>query len=255
MRKNFILLMAGIVGLAIALYFISPLSRMDSENSEIQNIEVVEEIPAAPVEAPPVEAPAKPVPPPAPAPTITKQPPAVDSAVQKLFAQKLIELGTCLETQNNVPGIELEPTLQVLIDSVRGEWGEAVISTEDWMQVEMETPDGDKKRLRVEMDFDSDTQVQRKLKFMNVGQDGVTVPISIPEDQAIEPSESLIASLETGNKILSKEKFERIYFQNGEEIVAKQKNGFITELEVNKGPKSFKCIKLNEDTADCQCLQ
>jgi hypothetical protein len=171
------------------------------------------------------------------------------------YAQKLRDLGTCLETRNSVPGDELEPSLQVLIDSVRGEWGESVINTEDWMQVEMQTPEGERRRLRVEMDFDNETQVQRKLKFMSVAQDGQTATIPISEDQAIEPSESLIASLESGNKILVREKFERIYFQNGEEIVARQKDGFISELEVNKGPKTFKCLKLNEEESDCKCVQ
>lgn len=175
--------------------------------------------------------------------------------VMQAYAQKLRELGTCLDTRNSVPGEELEPSLQVLIDSVRGEWGESVINTEDWMQVELQTPEGDLRRIRVEMDFDNETQVQRKLKFMNVTKDGQTSPIPIPEDQAVEPSDSLIASLEAGNKILGREKFERIYFQNGEEIVARQKDGFIAELEVNKGPKTFKCLKLNEEGADCQCIQ
>ena len=254
MRKNFILLVVGVVGLAVLLYFVSPLSRTEAENSKPPVTEVVEETAPPPVEEtkPETTAPVAA----APVAVAASAAPTVAPAVMKLFAQKLRELGTCLDTQNNVPGDELEPNLQVLIDSVRGEWGESVINTEDWMQVEMETPEGEKRRLRVEMDFDSDTQVQRKLKFLAVGKDGQsTTPIPVPEDQAIEPSDSLIASLETGNKILTKEKFERIYFQNGEEIVAKQKDGFITELEVNKGPKSFKCIKTNEETADCQCLQ
>lgn len=254
MRKNFILLVVAVVGLAIILYFVSPLSRSDAENSEKQAVEVLEDIPAetentsneAQVATPPEVA--KPT-------TQNTTPQIVDVAVMKIFSEKLRDLGTCLETQNNVPGDELEPNLQTLVDSVRGEWGESVINTEDWMQVEMETPEGEKRRLRVEMDFDTDTQVQRKLKYMTVGLDGQTVPIPVSEDQAIEPSESLIASLETGNKILSKESFERIYFQNGEEIVARQKDGFLTEIEVNKGPKSFKCSKVNELTANCQCIQ
>lgn len=255
MRKNFILLVLGVIGLAVLLYFVSPLSRSEDETPALPAPEIVEEVPPEPpVKTPkPPKAPPKPVP--APAPAEAEEPPKVSLAVMKIFSQKLRDLGTCLETQNNVPGDELEPNLQTVVDSVRGEWGESVISTEDWMQVEMETPEGEKRRLRVEMDFDSDTQVQRKLRFMTVAQDGQTVPIPIAEDQAIEPSDSLIASLETGNKIITEEKFERIYFQNGEEIVAKQKDGFLTELEVNKGPRSFKCAKVNEETADCQCLQ
>lgn len=252
MRKNFILLVVGVVGLAIILYFVSPLSRSDANHSEDQ---VTEEIPPESLQ-PVAQAPAEtetagnqPV-----TQTNTNQLAGLNPAVMKIFSQKLRDLGSCLETQNNVPGDELEPNLQTLIDSVRGEWGESVINTEDWMQVEMETPEGERRRMRVEMDFDTDTQVQRKLKLMTVSADGQTTPIPVSDDQAIEPSESLIASLEAGNKILSKEKFERIYFQNGEEIVAKQKDGFLTEIEVNKGPKSFKCTKLTEESTDCQCL-
>lgn len=174
--------------------------------------------------------------------------------IQKLFAQNLQAMGTCLETQNSVPGEELEPSLRTLVDSVRGEWGESVITTEDWMQIEMETPEGEKRRIRVEMDFDSETQVQRKLKYTAIDQAGQARPIEIAEDQAVEPSESLIASLESGNKILTREKFERVYFQNGEEIVARQANGFLTEIEINRGNKSFKCTSMNQETSSCQCL-
>lgn len=250
MRKNFILLVVGVVGLAIILYFVSPLSRSDADQSENQNTEVIEEAPQEPLAVAPVE---ETVQTPPVSVANTNQPVGLNPTVMKIFSQKLRDLGACLETQNNVPGDELEPNLQTLIDSVRGEWGESVINTEDWMQVEMETPEGERRRMRVEMDFDTDTQVQRKLKLMTVAADGQTTPIPVSEDQAIEPSESLIASLEAGNKILSKEKFERVYFQNGEEIVAKQKDGFLTEIEVNKGPKSFKCTKLTEESTDCQC--
>ena len=173
----------------------------------------------------------------------------------KNFAQQLRLLGTCLDTPNNVPGDELEPSLRTLIDSIRGEWGEAVISTEDWMQVEMQTPDGEKRRMRVEMDFDNESVVQRKLKLMAVDASGATTPISVPEEQAVEPSETTIASIESGNQILNREKYERHYFQNGEEIVARQANGMIVDMEVNRGARSFKCTKMNEEAGTCQCLQ
>ncbi len=252
MRKNFILLVVGVIGLAIVLYFVSPLSRSDANHTEEQTTEDVPQESLEPVAPAPAETEATVAPP------VTQTNPnqlvGLNPTVMKVFSQKLRDLGSCLETQNNVPGDELEPSLQTLIDSVRGEWGESVINTEDWMQVEMETPEGERRRMRVEMDFDTDTQVQRKLKLMTVTADGQTTPIPVSEDQAIEPSESLIASLEAGNKILSKEKFERVYFQNGEEIVAKQRDGFLTEIEVNKGPKSFKCTKLTEESTDCQCL-
>ncbi len=252
MRNNFILLVVGVVGLAILLYFVSPVSRDEEPKPEPVAVEVIEEVTPVEEVSPPTS---ENQPPPVKPTTDANPPPATNAEVMKIFAEKLRDLGTCLETQNNVPGDELEPNLQTVVDSVRGEWGESVINTEDWMQVEMETPEGEKRRLRVEMDFDSDTQVQRKLRFMVVGKDGQTSPIPVPEDQAVEPSDSLIASLEAGNKVVVREKFERIYFQNGEEIVAKQKDGQITELEINKGAKSFKCGRMNEPTAECQCLQ
>jgi hypothetical protein len=254
MRSNFILLVIGVIGLAILLYFVSPLSRTEAPPKEVSAEDTVDETPTAPViedskTKTPAVKPAVPV-------AKSDEPKPIDPAIMKIFSQKLRDLGTCLETQNSVPGDELEPSLQTVVDSVRGEWGESVINTEDWMQVEMETPEGEKRRIRVETDFDSETQVQRKLKYMSIAKDGTTTtPIPVPEDQAVEPSESLIASLETGNKILQKENFERIYFQNGEEIVAKQRDGMLTELEVNKGPKGFKCTNLTEESASCQCVQ
>lgn len=252
MKKSSLIIFGLVLILGVGLYFLSPLSRSNNTESEIIETEVETE-PLEPVPSETSNSEAK----------SQTQPIKVSSeetsaapasSVQKQFAQNLRALGQCLETQNSVPGDELEPTLRTVVDSVRGEWGESVISTEDWLQIDMETPDGEKRRIRVEMDFDNETQVQRKLKFVTLDPNGETRPIAVPEEQAVEPSESLIASLEAGNKILNKEKFERIYFQNGEEIVARQANGFLVELEVNKGNKSFKCNALNQEKSTCQCL-
>jgi len=252
MKRNFVLLLAGIIGLAIVLYIVSPLSDSKGSSESEGGVAAVE----APTE-PPTEpsAGAEKVPAAAETPAPPPQPAGPPPEVLRAFSQNLRALGTCLETPNTVPGDELEPNLQAVVDSVRGEWGESVIATEDWMQVEMQTPEGERRRLRVEMDFDSESQVQRKLKFMAVDPQGATSPIPVPEEQAVEPSESLIASLESGNKILGREKFERIYFQNGEEIVARQADGLIVDLEVNRGPKTFKCSKMNELSSQCQCIQ
>lgn len=234
----------------MGLYFLSPISHSDEAPVELESPTQEESDPAlAPTEIKTETAPA--------APQVQATAPTEvgpSTATQKMFAQNLRALGQCLETQNSIPGDELEPTLRTLVDSIRGEWGESVISTEDWMQVEMETPEGEKRRIRVEMDFDNETQVQRKLKFVTLEPNGETRPIAVPEEQAVEPSDSLIASLESGNKVLNREKFERVYFQNGEEIVARQANGFITELEVNRGNKSFKCSGVNQESPTCQCL-
>jgi hypothetical protein len=249
-NKSSISIFALVFFLGLGLYFLSPFSRSGETSTE--NNELESEVSQTPVEEVknnsegteiPSEATAK-----------IEAPTAPTANIQKIFANTLRSLGQCLETQNSVPGDELEPSLRTLVDSVRGEWGESVISTEDWMQVDLETQEGEKRRIRVEMDFDNETQIQRKLKYVVVDANGETRPISVPEEQAVEPSDSLIASLEVGNKIITREKFERVYFQNGEEIVARQQNGFISELEVNKGTKSFKCKGVNSETSACQCL-
>ncbi len=249
MKKSSFVIFGLILLLGIGLYWLSPISH-DGTDPSLQQTAAVESEPII-EEKPLVELN------PEADKTISNESeselgPSVE--IQKVFAQNLQAMGTCLETQNSVPGDELEPSLRTLIDSVRGEWGESVITTEDWMQIEMETPEGEKRQIRVEMDFDSETQVQRKLKYTAIDQAGQTRPIEVAEDQAVEPSESLIASLESGNKILMREKFERVYFQNGEEIVARQANGFLTDIEINRGNKSFKCSQVSQQSSTCQCL-
>lgn len=251
MKKNFVLLLGGVLGIGLLLYLLSPVSHEEKAPVE-DEVEVVAES-AEPVEAPKAAAPTpEPVPE---APPPPPQPQGPSPEVMKNFAQNLRALGTCLDTPSYVPGDEIDPSLQTLIDSIRGEWGEAVISTEDWSQIEMQTPEGEKRRLRVEMDFDNESVVQRKLKLMAVDASGATTPIPVPEEQAIEPSETTIASMESGNTILNREKYERHYFQNGEEIVARQLNGMIVDMEVNRGARSFKCAKMNEPGGTCQCIQ
>lgn len=237
-----------VVGLT--LYWLSPVSS-EQETNEFTEVSVEEEFPL------PSEKPnAFPVIEEAPELIVAPQDSNLPSLeIQKKFAENLKSLGECLETQNSVPGQELEPTLQTVIDSIRGEWGESVITTEDWMQIELQHTDGDKRRIRVEMDFDNEIQVQRKLKYTSIDNSGITKPISIPDEQATEPSEALIASLEAGQQVLTREKFERVYFQNGEEIVAHQVNNYLLSLEVNRGSKSFKCTQMNVESISCQCIQ
>ncbi len=250
MKQSSLFIFSLIFILGLGLYFLSPLSRTDE--TSVSDSEMEDEVPPETSETSPLEQEGATLPADNPPKVDSQAPPAAN--VQKIFANTLRSLGQCLDTQNSVPGEELEPSLRTLVDSIRGEWGESVISTEDWMQVDLETPEGEKRRIRVEMDFDNETQIQRKLKYVTVESNGETRPISVPEDQAVEPSDSLIASLEAGNNILTREKFERVYFQNGEEIVARQTNGFISELEVNKGTKSFKCKSVNTEASACQCL-
>lgn len=238
--------------MGLALYWLSPVSDIDDKShNQTADASVEDQFPLP--EAEKSEVASESIEPLEAEPTRDPALPSVE--IQKKFSESLKNLGECLETQNNVPGTELEPTLQTTIDSIRGEWGEAVITTEDWMQVEMLHADGDKRRIRVEMDFDNEIQVQRKLKYSSIDATGATKPISIPDEQAVEPSEALIASLEAGNQVLTREKFERVYFQNGEEIVAHQVNGYLTSLEVNRGSKSFKCSQMNVESFSCQCVQ
>ena len=135
MRKNFVLLIVGVIGLAVLLYFVSPLSHTEEKSSRV--IEAEDDVDPAPVEEPKPEVAQMTEKPSAPAAAqaTNTQPKGPSPAVQKIFSQKLRELGSCLETQNSVPGDELEPSLTTVIDSVRGDWGASSINPQYWLLV------------------------------------------------------------------------------------------------------------------------
>lgn len=191
----------------------------------------------------------------------TAQPPAetssqaeVDPAmVQAQFVEALKSLGTCLDVKNVVDSDQKEPTLDNLVASVRNEIGDPVIRSEDWSNTLLVLPNGEQRRIRLEMEYDADDHVVKRLKYYKLENDNL-VPLPLENESSVDPQDSFIASLESEGKVATREKGSRMYFQNGEEVVFVEKNDRLADVEINRNGRTFKCVGLDSGRSTCSCL-
>jgi len=177
-----------------------------------------------------------------------------DAEIKGQFLESLKGLGACLDIKNTVDQDQSEPTLDNMVYSLRNEIGDPVIHSEDWSNTHITLPSGEQRRIRIEMDYEADDRIVKKLKYFGVDKENLPVPIPVDKDLATDPQESFISSLEKDGKVSMREKGERVYFQNGEEIVFVERNGRLLDIEMNKAGRTFKCTNLNAPKANCNCL-
>lgn len=177
-----------------------------------------------------------------------------DDEARVKFTKALHDLSSCLAMKSE-PLDGAEPRLENWLSAIRGEMGDPVLQTEDWSSAEIETPEGEHRSIRVEMDYSGEDRIVRRVKYSKVGADGEPselIPLS--KEQSEEPSDTFLASLESDGKIVKRETAQRLYFGGGEEIVVTEKNGKIYELDMSRAGRTFKCRPFDPDPNSCKCL-
>lgn len=164
----------------------------------------------------------------------------------------LRQLAECTEIKNSPPTSTPDATLASVIDSVQSELGEPVIRSEDWNSMEINMPDNTKRLVRIETVYEND-DIVKKLKYYQVTPSQL-IPIELSSEQAVNPSESFLASIEKEGAVVAREKSERVFFQNGEEISYTEKNGQIQNSEIIRAGKSLKCTEYGTRAFRCQCF-
>lgn len=164
----------------------------------------------------------------------------------------LKQLATCTEIKNSVTDGPVEPTLTAILDSVQSELGEPVIRSEDWNTIEVKYPDNSKRLVRIETVYEDD-DIVKKLRYYQVTPTQLT-PLELTAEQSVNPSETFLASLEKEGDVVSRERSERVFFQNGEEISYVEKNGRIQSSEIIRAGKSLKCNDYGQKSFRCQCF-
>ncbi len=175
-----------------------------------------------------------------------------DGLARTHMGAMLKQLSECTEIKNSLSSVSVEPTLTSVLDSVQSDLGEPVIRSEDWTSMEIKVADNSKKLIRMETVYEDD-DIVKKLKYYQVTPTRM-VPIELSREQSVNPSESFLASLEKEGDIVGREKSERVFFQNGEEISYVEKDGRIQSSEIIRAGKSFKCGDFGLSSFHCQCF-
>lgn len=193
----------------------------------------------------------EPLAPPTARPLVTKTENAEQIARANMNAM-LSQLAECTEIKNSLPSGNAESTLMTILDSVQSELGEPVIRSEDWNSTEIKMADNSRRLIRIETVYEND-DIIKKLKYYQSTETQL-IPLELTQEQKINPSESFLASLEKEGEVTAREKSERVFFQNGEEISYIEKDGKVQSSEIIRAGKSLKCSEYGQSTFRCQCF-
>ncbi len=182
------------------------------------------------------------------------QNPSDKETVYRQFSNHLKSIGQCLKL-NVAPQTELvDPTYDNLLVTLRPMLGEVVVQMEDWSQIDLVTADGQKKRLRTEMNYDNPQMPVKTVQMFQLNDVGGTDVIPLDEEKALNPSEEYLQFLSAGMTSVFDEKSSRAFFQEGEEVVIVERGGRIESLSITKNGQTVSCTGLNVTASNCQCF-
>ncbi len=181
--------------------------------------------------------------------------PEDNQQVYKNFSEHLKTIGTCLEIKNSVDSEKVDPTFDNLVVSLRPALGEVVVQMDDWTQRDLRNNEGERKRLRTEINYQSnDNQPLKHLQIYKVNEQGMPELQTADPEQTLNPTDSYIDSLRAGFETSLEEKGGRAYYQEGEELVMIERNGKLESISLSKGGKTVSCSGLDSLKSNCQCL-
>lgn len=174
--------------------------------------------------------------------------------ISKKFAGYLKDMGTCLNIKTAIDNPTIEPTYDNLLISLRPAIGELVVQMDDWTQMDLQNPDGTKKRIRTEVNYDNPNEPVKYVQLYNINDQGFPEMQTLDAEKARNPSEDYINYLRAGANLVVDERGSRVYFQEGEEMVLIERTGIIQTLSLTRSGKTFSCTGLDSASSSCQCL-
>jgi len=188
-----------------------------------------------------------------------KQPQTVTAedklVIDRNFAEHLKDIANCLKVGTAVDSPQIEPTYDNLLVSLRPALGDLVVQMDDWTQMDLQSSDGSKKRIRTEVNYESPNNPTKYVQLFNINDQGLPEMQSVDQEKAINPTDDYINYLKGGASIVLDERGSRAYFPDGEELVLVERAGKIESMSLTKGSKTVSCTGLDAIQSNCQCLE
>ncbi|MNL32774.1 hypothetical protein D3C87_1546480 [compost metagenome] len=167
------------------------------------------------------------------------------------FEKRLEDLATCLKLRA-IKASEESENLDFfsLNSSLTNKFGGIKNQADLWASTEIQTSTGVRRRL-----FADFRQGQPSLRYLEVQKDGSQKNIELTAEQMTEPSESLIASLESDGQILGRVRERLISYQYGQKIQVREVDGNIYSFKVTQGNKTFSCDPGPQKQLNCGCSE
>ncbi len=177
-----------------------------------------------------------------------------EKSQKERFQWALAEMSKCIGVQTVVDD-KLEPSLSDLESTLLTQWGGYAANSEDWAGFEQEMPDGSRRRLKIETDYDFGYPPIKKLKVYSQRGDNPEIAIDIPKEHAESPTDGILDSYKAEGKIISQDLGGRAYFKDGQEVTYVTKNGKFSQLEIETASKSFRCSQMQTKDMACACTE
>jgi hypothetical protein len=189
-----------------------------------------------------------------PAPALAASNPTSRTPVANVvFGPHLREIGQCLQISNGLNDTA-KPTFDDLQTSLQPAMGELLGSASDWKNIHVTLPNGEKRRIRIEIEGSGEEAVRRHLQYFSVDTEDLPVPIPLPKEQSTNPSDTFLAGLEKEGQVTLREEARRGVYDNGAELFYVERNGTLSEIEMGYNGKSVRCQDLDTTQGNCRCF-
>lgn len=180
--------------------------------------------------------------------------PESTATIATSFTEQIRIMNKCFDYQFNLGGPVVEPTADNVINMLRPYVGEGVIKMEDWTQQDFKNADGSTIRIRTEMEYDDESNPVRRVQLYKLNAQGMPIMQTIDPHQAVNPTDTYLATLQGDAKPVEFESGNRIYYQDGEELVYVEQNGQLNSFSFSKGERTVSCSMISSGRTNCQCM-
>ncbi|MGZ3775370.1 MAG: hypothetical protein ACXVCY_14530 [Pseudobdellovibrionaceae bacterium] len=171
------------------------------------------------------------------------------------FQKRLKEMSQCLGLKVNSLDPQSELNFETFNAAISSELGEIVAQQTVWTTTDIRTKAGETRRIYIENNFENNDGLNaRTLKYYSLGSDGSQKEIPLTKEQTVNPSDSLVASLEADGDLLGNSLARRIVYRNGDDLFLVERSGKIYSFDFAHGPKLYKCTGADSTEAmKCSC--
>lgn len=169
--------------------------------------------------------------------------------------RKMVEdMNSCIGTQAKFDENE-DFSVDVLNNMVMPFLGEIVMTTHEWATSDIQTPEGEIRRIYLEYHEDIVSDAVASLKYYSINSAGEQKEITLSDEQKMDPSETLIASLEADGSLIGRSRSQRMFYQSGGNVLIVERNGKLYSMDVPLNGKRFRCDGMDAAASlKCQCI-
>jgi hypothetical protein len=172
---------------------------------------------------------------------------------QKVFSFILTDLKDCLDIKGSQPPEQVPVKVENVQNVLQAELGNS--NTFDrWMNWHLKTPEGLERRLRIEVLDNENGKMSKEMHWYAVDREGLPIPLEIDNNKRYNPTDDVINEMLKQGTVTFKEKSAVALFKGGDRFEYIERNSELTELEILKGDRFFRCSNL-KNRESCQCVR